>query len=202
MSFLGMNNPSRLVFISRQRSHDLSPGIVASKVLLLGALALTVGLGACSPSETIASSVENGVADSSQPVESVAAAMKTYEEDGIAISGADPVAYFSGDVSEDEFVAGSAEYAYEWNGVTWHFADETNRDLFAANPEQYAPQYGGFCAWAVSQNYTAKIDPAAWSVVDGKLYLNYDKKIQTKWQKDIPENIAKADGNWPTLAVQ
>ncbi|MEO1399953.1 MAG: YHS domain-containing (seleno)protein [Cyanobacteria bacterium J06635_1] len=116
-----------------------------------------------------------------------------FAEDGIAIRGADPVAYFT----ESDYVPGSAEYTHEWGGATWQFASAENRDLFASNPEQYAPAYGGFCAWAVSQGYTAPIDPTAWKVVDGKLYLNYDAKVQKRWSKDIPGNIAKADGNWP-----
>ena len=74
-----------------------------------------------------------------------------------------------------------------------------NRDRFAADPEKYAPQYGGYCAWAVAQGYTAKIDPEAWRIVDGKLYLNYSKDVQTQWSEDIPGNITKGDANWPKL---
>lgn len=118
-----------------------------------------------------------------------------FVEDGVAIRGADPVAYFT----ESDYVPGSAEYTHEWGGATWQFASAENRDLFASNPEQYAPEYGGFCAWAVSQGYTASIDPTAWKVVDGKLYLNYDAKVQNRWAKDIPGNIAKADENWPNV---
>ncbi len=116
-----------------------------------------------------------------------------YAQDGVAIAGADPVAYFTA----GDYVPGDAAYTYDWNGATWQFASAENQALFAADPEKYAPQYGGFCAWAVSQGYTAPIDPTAWKIVDGKLYLNYDKKIQAKWEKDIPGNITKADGNWP-----
>ncbi|MDJ0601718.1 MAG: YHS domain-containing (seleno)protein, partial [Crocosphaera sp.] len=67
---------------------------------------------------------------------------------------------------------------------------------------KYAPQYGGFCAWAVSNNYTAPIDPEAWTIVDGKLYLNYDKNIQKKWSKNMTDNILKADSNWPNIAAK
>ena len=115
------------------------------------------------------------------------------DDSGLAIRGTDPVAYFT----EGGPVAGSSEFAYTWNNATWQFASAENRDLFAANPEQYAPQYGGFCAWAVSQGYTAPIDPNAWSIVDNKLYLNYDKGVQRRWERDIPGNISKADTNWP-----
>jgi hypothetical protein len=74
--------------------------------------------------------------------------------------------------------------------------------LFAADPEKYAPQYGGYCAWAVSQGYTAEIDPEAWSVVDDKLYLNYSLDVQKQWQQDVPGNITKADANWPGIRDQ
>ena len=71
--------------------------------------------------------------------------------------------------------------------------------MFAANPEKYAPQYGGYCAWAVSQGYTASTDPEAWKIVDGKLYLNYSKSVQLTWEQDAAGNIAAADENWLTV---
>jgi YHS domain-containing protein len=114
---------------------------------------------------------------------------------GVAIEGTDPVAYFD----EGKPVAGSSDFEHDWMGATWRFASAENRDRFAAEPETYAPQYGGYCAWAVSQGYTAKIDPAAWKIVDGKLYLNYSKDVQTQWAGDIPGNIAKGDANWPQI---
>jgi hypothetical protein len=83
--------------------------------------------------------------------------------------------------------------------ATWYFASAGNRDLFAADPDKYAPQYGGYCAWAVSQGYTAKIDPEAWKIVDGRLYLNYSKDVQAQWSEDIPGNIAQGDANWPKI---
>ena len=114
---------------------------------------------------------------------------------GTAIDGTDPVAYFT----ESRPVKGSSDFAHEWNGATFHFASAENRDLFAASPEKYAPQYGGYCAWAVSQGYTASTDPEAWKIVDGKLYLNYSKSVQQTWEQDIPGNIAAGDGNWPKV---
>ncbi|MFK8185275.1 MAG: YHS domain-containing (seleno)protein [Phormidesmis sp.] len=116
-----------------------------------------------------------------------------FAENNIAIRGADPMAYFN----QDQYVAGNADYTHEWAGATWQFASAENRDLFANSPTEYAPQYGGFCAWAVSQGYTASIEPTAWKIVDNKLYLNYDARIQRRWQQDIPGNIAQADQNWP-----
>jgi YHS domain-containing protein len=114
---------------------------------------------------------------------------------GVAIEGTDPVAYFE----QGEPVPGSSAFEHEWLGATWRFASAEHRDRFAAEPEKYAPQYGGYCAWAVSQGYTAKIDPAAWKIVEGKLYLNYSKDVQTQWAGDVPGNIAKADANWPKI---
>lgn len=114
---------------------------------------------------------------------------------GTAIDGTDPVAYFT----EGRPVEGSSEFTHDWNGATWRFASAENRDRFAADPEAYAPQYGGYCAWAVAQGYTASTDPEAWRIVDGKLYLNYDANVQAKWEADVPGFIEKADANWPAV---
>ncbi len=114
---------------------------------------------------------------------------------GVAIKGYDPVAYFT----ESKPVEGSKEFTYDWQSATWRFASAKNRDLFAKDPEKYAPQYGGYCAYAVSQGYTATIDPQRWKIVDGKLYLNYSKEAQELWEKDVPGHIAAADKNWPKL---
>ena len=84
-------------------------------------------------------------------------------------------------------------------GATWRFSTEANRDAFAANPEKYAPQYGGYCAYAVSEGYTASTTPEAWKIVDGKLYLNYSKDVQKIWEQDIPGRIANGDKNWPKV---
>ncbi|MEM1308901.1 MAG: YHS domain-containing (seleno)protein [Cyanobacteria bacterium P01_H01_bin.153] len=117
----------------------------------------------------------------------------------LAIRGADPVAYFT----EGEAVAGVADYEFEWNGATWRFSSAANKAAFMADPEAFAPQYGGYCAKALSEGNLASIDPRAWAVVDGKLYLNYSQAVQEQWVADIPGNIAKADGFWPNvLAVQ
>ncbi len=113
----------------------------------------------------------------------------------LAVSGHDPVAYFK----QGKPVEGSSEHELEWNGATWRFSSAANLAAFEADPEAYAPQYGGYCAWAVSQGYTASTDPTAWRIVDGKLYLNYSHGVQRRWEKDIPGNIAKADTNWPKV---
>lgn len=121
-----------------------------------------------------------------------------FEEKGVAIKGTDPVAYFIA----QQAVKGNSQFSYQWGNTTWWFTNAKNRDLFIENPEKYAPQYGGFCAWAVSNNYTASIDPEAWTIVEGKLYLNYNKNIQKKWTKNMMDNIIKGDSNWPNIAVE
>lgn len=120
---------------------------------------------------------------------------KIYAESGIAIDGYDPVAYFT----DGQPVAGDQSVSADWNGATWRFASTANRDMFLANPAKYAPQYGGYCAWAVSQGYTAPTVPDAWKIVDGKLYLNYSKSVQARWNKDVPGHIAAGDANWPGI---
>lgn len=114
---------------------------------------------------------------------------------GVAINGYDPVAYFSA----GKPVRGLAEFTHSWRGATWRFASAANRDLFAAAPERYAPQYGGFCAYGVTQGYAVKTEPDAWKIVDGKLYLNYDQSVQKRWSSDIPGYIAKAEQRWPEV---
>jgi YHS domain-containing protein len=94
---------------------------------------------------------------------------------------------------------GSSEFQHKWRGATWYFASAENRAAFAADPEKYAPQYGGYCAYGVANGYAVSIDPAAWSVVDGKLYLNYSLGVRESWNKDIPGYIRRADGNWPEV---
>ena len=124
-----------------------------------------------------------------------AAAQKAevFSDGGAAIRGYDPVAYFT----EGKPVKGKAEFTHQWKGATWRFASAANRERFAAAPEKYAPQYGGYCAYGVAGGYTVKTEPDAWSVVDGKLYLNYDRSVQASWVKDIPGYIRKANANWP-----
>ena len=127
-----------------------------------------------------------------------ARAAQVNAEGGVAVRGTDVVAY----VTEGRPVTGRAEFTHAWRGADWRFASAANRDRFAADPDRYAPAYGGFCAYAVSEGYTAPIDPAAWRIVNGRLYLNYDRSVQRRWERDIPGRIARADANWPRLAAQ
>ena len=115
--------------------------------------------------------------------------------DNLAIRGYDPVAYFTAGAP----VEGSSNYEYDWNGVTWRFSSAVNKELFANNPDAYAPQYGGYCAKALSEGNIASTVPEAWDVVDGKLYLNYSLDVQKQWKGDVPGNISKADSKWPTI---
>ena len=110
-----------------------------------------------------------------------------------AVGGYDPVAYFTA----GKAIPGSVDITLQHDGVMWRFASESNRDAFAADPARYAPQFGGYCAFAIAQGSIAKGDPEAWSIVDGKLYLNYDARIKATWLKDAKNLIAKGEKNWP-----
>lgn len=129
---------------------------------------------------------------------SMAQKAPVYSDASGAIRGYDPVAYFT----LGRPVKGSPAFTYRWNGAEWRFASAENRDRFAAAPQKYAPQYGGYCAYGVANGYAVKIEPDAWSVVDGKLYLNYDRSVQAKWKKDVPGYIGKADANWPQVLAK
>ncbi|MFK7915668.1 MAG: YHS domain-containing (seleno)protein [Pseudomonadales bacterium] len=116
----------------------------------------------------------------------------------LAIRGYDPVAYFSL-VDGAKAVAGSPEITAQYMGSTWQFASEKNRAAFQANPTRYAPQYGGYCAFAVSHGFTKPVDPDAWHIKNDKLYLNLSKRVKRKWLKDRDAAIVRADGHWPTV---
>ncbi len=126
---------------------------------------------------------------------SVAWAGEFYGKDGMAINGYDPVGYFD----EGRPVKGSSQFTVLHKGALFHFANAANREAFAASPDRYAPQYGGYCAYGTAKGYKAKSDPDAFSIVDGKLYLNYSLAIREQWRAHIPEYIAKANHNWPSV---
>ena len=113
----------------------------------------------------------------------------------LAVDGYDPVAYFT----EGAPTKGSRKFTLEWQGANWRFASQESLDAFRSEPERYAPAYGGYCAWAVSQGYTAGIDPQAWRIVDGRLFLNYNRKVQKTWEADRANLIEQADRNWPQV---
>ena len=117
---------------------------------------------------------------------------------GIAIKGYDPVAYFT----KGRAIKGSEKFALTWMGAPWHFANARHRDLFAAEPIKYAPQFGGYCADGVAYGQsTANIDPEAWRIINGKLYLNYDKGAAAELE-EIPGQIDKAKANWPKIKAK
>ena len=113
----------------------------------------------------------------------------------LAVNGYDVMTYWRGGKPQEGNKAISASY----NGATWVFISEENRALFLKNPAKYAPQYGGYCAYAASQNAVADVDPFAWRIWKDKLYLNYSPRVRRQWASDIDENIKKADGFWPKL---
>lgn len=114
---------------------------------------------------------------------------------GLALRGYDPVAYFT----EGQAVLGTATYTATYNGATYRFATQAHLETFKANPGQYVPQYGGFCAFGVGVGAKFDGDPALWKIVDEKLYLNLSPDIQEQWEKDIPGHITQADKNWPGI---
>jgi len=129
------------------------------------------------------------------PVQAREAPVYTGTFSNAAVSGYDTVAYFV----ERKPVKGDRRFVHSWQGAEWRFASAENRDRFAAAPERYAPQFGGYCAWAVAQGYTASGDPRFWTIVDDRLYLNYDADVQRKWEQDIPGFIARGRQNWPSV---
>ena len=120
---------------------------------------------------------------------------EVYQEGGIAIDGSDPVGYFT----QNGPVRGKPDFTVQYKGATWRFADQGSADAFAANPSAYEPQFGGYCAWAVSRGYTASTVPEAWTIHNDKLYLNFSRRIRRKFERNLEENIARAEANWPQV---
>lgn len=120
---------------------------------------------------------------------------EVFKSSGKAIRGYDPVAYFT----EGKAVKGSEKLSFHWNDADWYFSSTQNLNSFSKDPGKYAPQYGGYCAYGLSEGHKAPTDPDAWTIVDGKLYLNYSKDVRAKWRENENERIAKADANWPQL---
>lgn len=122
---------------------------------------------------------------------------RVFAEDGVAIRGADPVAYFRRHAA----VPGDPAVTLHWGGATWRFASAAHRDAFRADPAAHAPQYGGFCAWAVAaKGRLYATQPGNWTIHEGRLYLNYNDAIQRRWEADIPGFVAEGDRRWPAMA--
>ena len=125
-------------------------------------------------------------------------AARNTDDKALAVHGYDVVAYLTVGAAR----RGRPEFEFKWEDAIWRFETAAHRDAFAASPERFAPQFGGYCAWAVSRGYTADIDPEAWRIVEGKLYLNYSKRVQRMWEQDIAGNIAKGRTNWPGVLAK
>lgn len=115
-----------------------------------------------------------------------------YARDNVAVNGYDVVAYFK----ESKPVKGIEEFKVSYKSVNWFFANKENADKFKSDPGKFEPQYGGYCAFGCSRGYKAKTNPDAWTIVDGKLYLNYNTDVRDTWNKDQQGYIKKADTNW------
>lgn len=120
-----------------------------------------------------------------------------FNKNGIAINGYDPVAYFT----EGKAIQGKSEFSAVWKGVHWLFESSGNRTIFLDNPEAYAPQYGGYCAFGASENHLAPTDPQAWTIIDHKLYLNYNPSVKRQWLPDTARRIPMADAYWKALKL-
>ncbi|MEO1538061.1 MAG: YHS domain-containing (seleno)protein [Pseudomonadota bacterium] len=129
----------------------------------------------------------------SQPAS--AATPPVYASGGVAINGYDPVGYFT----EGKAVKGLPEFTSAWDGATVQFASAENKAMFDAEPEKFAPKYGGYCAYAVSKGYTASTDPEAWSIHEDRLYLNFSKSVRALWAARKRHHIEQADANWPSV---
>ena len=114
-----------------------------------------------------------------------------FAPDGKAIRGYDPVAYFT----DGKPVLGMPSLSHTYQNAIWFFADQTHLDAFKADPEKYVPQYGGYCAFGLSRGYKAPTEADAWTISEGKLYLNYNRNVRTEWDKDRSGYIGKADKN-------
>jgi len=151
---------------------------VVIKALRGGLLALTLAMGILPAS-----------------VQVVSAATEVNIVDGFAVHGYDVVAYFK----QGRPVPGVNGFTADYDGATYRFASAANRDAFAADPDRYAPQYGGYCAFGTAMGRKFDGDPTAWAIVDGKLYLNLNKDVQAKWKQNVPGYLRGAENNWPLI---
>ena len=153
---------------------------IAARLVRSVALAASLAVSACAT---------DGMVSQREPV------MPTNAENGLAVKGYDPVSYFS----DMRPVPGNPAIATRWHGATYQFASNEHRQAFLADPGHYAPQYGGFCAFAISRGTIADIDPSEWAVVNDHLYLNNNAVAQRIWNLDRPGNIRAGDRNWPLV---
>lgn len=149
-------------------------------------LCLLILLGSC------AKNTDHNTSANEQP------ASEIFHTEAGAIGGYDPVSYFR----EGRAVKGDEKYSEEWKDVMWHFSNLENLQAFKADPEKFAPQYGGYCAFGTAQGHKAPTQPDAWRIIDGKLYFNYNKEVQVKWLENQEQFIKTADKNWPDVKRQ
>ncbi|HLF35363.1 MAG TPA: YHS domain-containing (seleno)protein [Cyclobacteriaceae bacterium] len=121
-----------------------------------------------------------------------------FQSSGIAINGYDPVAYFT----EGMPVKGDSLYVFHWKGAVWRFSNDEHLKMFGADPEKYAPQFGGYCAYGMYEGHKAKTEPDTWTIVDDKLYLNYNMNVRDLWRENRGEHIRIAETNWPEVKNQ
>lgn len=159
-------------------SHRTSKTFAGRLAAATGALALLIGT----------------VAFSAPPVNTLKTGLLGGRSD-TAILGYDPVAYFT----DNKPVKGRDEFAFEWKGAKWKFASQEHLDKFKADPQKYAPQYGGYCAYGVAKDNLVSVEPDKFTVIDGKLYLNYDEGVQKKWLQDPAGYIKQADAKFDAL---
>lgn len=119
-------------------------------------------------------------------------------KNGVAIQGYDTVAYFT----QKDAIKGGPEHSFEWSGTVWFFSSAEDKEMFAANPKKYAPQYGGHCALSVANGKHARGAGDAWTIRDDKLYLSYSKEVRSRWLQDVSQNIYWADRAWPKIKAQ
>jgi len=117
------------------------------------------------------------------------------DKNGLALEGYDPVSFFAAGAP----IKGRSDLTFRHAGAMYRFSTEENRAAFEAGPGRYVPQFGGYCAWAVSKGYTAKVEISTWQIVDGRLILNYSDGVRKKFDEDRAGNLLRADGNWPGL---
>jgi YHS domain-containing protein len=120
---------------------------------------------------------------------------EVFTKSGTAINGYDPVAYFK----EGQAAKGTDQFVYNWNGADWRFSNQQNLDSFKTSPQKFAPQYGGYCAYGMYEGHKAPTEPDAWTIVNGKLYFNYNLKVRELWRDKKEEKIETADKNWPGI---
>jgi YHS domain-containing protein len=161
--------------------HYRIPSIMPSTATRVVTLLMLLGLAACAATP--------GHVHRGKTVEEI------NNQSGLALQGYDPVAYFK----EGKPSIGDAAITYQWHGATYRFSSLEDRQAFMANPERYAPQFGGYCAFAVSRGTTANGDPHQWAIENDRLFLNNNALAMTLWNQDRPGNIHAGDENWPLL---